>query len=75
VHRARTLPRWSAMTGWIAQATGTALRGISIGGPSLGGAILVSYGLGQIYSPLTWIAAGCFALLADRKMAAERKAK
>lgn len=74
MHRARNLPRWSAAKGWAATAAGTALRFVSLSGASIGGAILISYGLGEIYRPLTWISAGCFALLADRKLAAERKA-
>lgn len=74
MHRARKLPRWSAITSWAATAAGATLRFASLSGASLGGAVLISFGLGEIYRPLTWISAGCFALLVDRKLAADRKA-
>lgn len=55
-----------------AVVAGSAVRLASLSGPSIGGAILISYGLGEIYRPLMWIAAGVFLLLADRKRAMER---
>lgn len=74
MHRADKPSRWRAFTDRVATAAGTALRFASLSGASLAGAVLISFGLGEIYRPLTWIAAGCFALLVDRKLAADRKA-
>lgn len=73
MHRANKPSRWQSLTGWVATAAGTVLRQVTLSGASLVGAALISYGLGEVYRPLTWIAAGCFALLVDRKMAADRK--
>lgn len=74
MHRTNKPSLWSRAVGWAAAATGTAVRFLSLSGASLAGAALISFGLGEIYRPLTWIAAGCFALLVDRKLAADRKA-
>ncbi len=57
----------------LAVATGTVLRLTAFSGASIGGAILVSYGLSEIYRPLGWITAGLFILAADRRLTAERK--
>ena len=48
--------------GWLRRST--AVRSI----PGAGGALAVSYGLGQIYHPLFWVAIGLFALLVDNRM-------
>lgn len=36
--------------------------------PGAGGAVAVSIGLGQMYHPLLWVAAGAFLLLLDRRI-------
>lgn len=74
MRRTNSPSRWQAFTGLVATGAGTALRHAKLSGASLAGAVLISFGLGEIYRPLTWIAAGCFALLVDRKLAADRKA-
>lgn len=67
-------PSWRARaSARLALVAGVALRHIAFTGPSLGGAVLVSYGLSEIYNPLGWIAGGLFILAADRKLAAERR--
>lgn len=66
-------PSLAAVTGWVAGALGTAARGATLTGPSLASAAVLCYGLGEVYRPLMWIAAGCFGLLADRKLAEGRK--
>lgn len=71
VARARRM--WGRVTSGAAAVAGTTLRLVSLSGPSIGGAVLISYGLGEIYKPLMWIAAGGFLLLADRKLAMDRR--
>lgn len=36
--------------------------------PGAAGAIVVAYGLGQIYHPLLWIALGAFCLILDNRI-------
>ena len=36
--------------------------------PGAAGALMLSYGLGQVYAPLFWISLGLFALAIDRKL-------
>lgn len=36
--------------------------------PGAAGALLVSFGFGEIYRPLTWIFLGLFALAVDREL-------
>lgn len=43
---------------------GKAVRSV----PGAGGALAVAYGLGEIYAPLFWIAAGVFLLALDRDL-------
>ena len=69
---ARARRMWNRTTAIVATVAGTVMRGVALSGASIGGAVLVSYGLGEIYKPLMWIAAGGFLLLADRKLAVER---
>lgn len=57
---------------FAAGLAGTLMRGVALSGASIGGAVLISYGLGEIYRPLMFIAAGGFLLLLDRKQATER---
>lgn len=72
--RKRLRQAWDRATVAAAPAAGAVVRFASLTGPSLAGAACVSYGLSQVYAPLGWIAAGAFALLADAKRTAERKA-
>lgn len=72
--RKRLRRAWDSAVGTAAAAAGTAVRFAALSGLSLAGAAGVSYGLSQVYAPLGWIAAGGFALLADAKRTAERKA-
>lgn len=37
--------------------------------PGVAGALMVAWGLGQMYGPLLWITLGVFALAVDRRMA------
>ncbi len=37
--------------------------------PGAGGAVCVSWGLGQVYRPLWWLSIGMFLLAMDRRMA------
>lgn len=69
----RARAAWNRTTAIVATVTGTAMRMVSLSGMSVGGAILISFGLGEIYRPLMFISAGLFLLLADRKQAIERK--
>jgi hypothetical protein len=36
--------------------------------PGAAGALMLSWGLGQMYGPLLWVMLGCFALAVDRRM-------
>lgn len=70
---ARARKIWDRATRIAATVAGATLRLVSLSGPSIGGAVLISYGLGEIYKPLMWIAAGVFLLLTDRKLATDRR--
>lgn len=70
---ARARKIWDRTTAAVATVAGTVMRGVALSGASIGGAVLISYGLGEIYKPLMWIAAGGFLLLADRKSAMDRR--
>lgn len=46
------------------ERAGTAFRSA----PGAAGALMLSWGLGQIYGPLLWVSLGLFALAVDRRM-------
>jgi hypothetical protein len=54
--------------GAIAATSGTLLRHTVTKGPGVLGAVLVTYGLGQIYQPLLFLSAGIWLLLIDRRI-------
>lgn len=56
-----------------AALAGTAVRFVSLSATSVVAAFFICYGLGLIYRPLLFIAAGAFLLLADRKHTLEHK--
>lgn len=57
-------PKWAAAAGWVAEALGHATRTL----PGVGGALLISYGLGLAWLPLGFVAAGVFLLALDRRI-------
>jgi hypothetical protein len=67
VHRATSLrlgglaDRAGRLVGWVRRSA--TVRSI----PGATGAVAVSVGLGEIYHPLLWVAAGAFLLLLDRR--------
>jgi hypothetical protein len=68
VHRAVT--RHQALIGRLAETAGRVLNRVAAKAgtvPGVLGAGLVSYGCGQIYRPLLFIAGGAFLLLIDNR--------
>ena len=66
MHRARTMSRWSAVVGALAEAAGVVARPFVVSRAELvglAGAALVSYGLGEAWPPLLPISAGAWLLL------------
>jgi hypothetical protein len=64
-------PAWTKLIVSAAGLAGSTLRKarpVLSSVPGAGGALLLCYGLGQIYSPLRWIAAGALLLLLDARM-------
>lgn len=64
MHRAQTAPRTAKLAIRLAELAGRATRSI----PGVGGALLVCWGLGQIYQPLLYVSLGGFLLLVDRQV-------
>jgi len=66
MHRAITARKAAGadLIGKLATFAGTLVRTI----PGVGGAVLLCIGLGMIYFPLSFIAAGLFLLIADRRI-------
>ena len=57
---------WTRRTALVtADRAGEVARSV----PGAAGALMVSWGLGQVYRPLFWITLGLFALAIDRRMA------
>lgn len=71
MHRAASPPRqWAGkIADRAGRAVGSLVRSATVRSvPGAGGAVAVSVGLGQIYHPLLWVAAGAFLLLLDRRL-------
>lgn len=64
MHRAPTTPQVTKFAVRLAELAGRATRSI----PGVGGALLVCWGVGQIYGPLLYVSLGGFLLLADRQV-------
>lgn len=64
---AALIARLRPAAGRAAELAGVLARRLTAA-PGLAGAALVSIGLGQIYRPLLFIAAGAFLLLVDRRL-------
>lgn len=68
MHRA-TSPRIGRLAERAGRAAGWLRRSMTVRSiPGAGGAVAVSVGLGQMYHPLLWVAAGGFLLLLDRRV-------
>lgn len=65
---ARLRPRWTVTAGKVAELAGAATSRIGRGVPGVAGPLLICYGLGQMYQPLLFLAAGGFLLLLDRRV-------
>jgi hypothetical protein len=69
----RAISRRQVLIGWLAEKAGhvygVAMRSVTVRSiPGAGGAVLVALGLGEIYHPLLWVAAGLFLLVLDNRM-------
>lgn len=68
MHRA-TSPRLGAAAARAGKLVGWLRRSMTVRSvPGAAGAVAVSVGLGQMYHPLLWVAAGGFLLLLDRRV-------
>lgn len=68
----RSAGRWRlARPSWIGrlpEIAGTASRSLIRTVPGAVGAVLIAFGLGEIYRPLFWLAVGAALLLVDRRV-------
>ncbi len=65
---AQMRPRWDAAVGWLAGATGTALRLAGRSLPGVAGPLIVAAGLWMVYRPLGVIFAGAVVWALDRRV-------
>jgi hypothetical protein len=64
----RLIARRHELIGKLAEYAGRFTGSLMRTVPGAGGAVLLCFGLGEIYRPLMFIAGGLFLLLLDRRM-------